>query len=152
MESAARASKANYQRICKLTGAGEQDIAVLNVVALSSLGTLKTQVLEQFRKEYTHFPGVTLVLYPLVPTHTYWKKREVAAALGAEAESPFASPDSDEDVDNLSHDFCTDTLPEAITKAVAKMSSKQRVVQLTKDHDAVRRTLVTDSSLATHYG
>ena len=32
------------------------------------------------------------------------------------------------------------------------LSSKQRVLQLTKDHDIVRRTLVSDSVLATHYG
>ena len=29
-----------------------QDIAVLNIIALNSLGTLKTQILQNFGKEY----------------------------------------------------------------------------------------------------
>ena len=156
VEHAAAACKKNYIKVCKLVGVadGSEDIAVLNIVALNSLGTLKMQVLERFRKEYSHFPGVTLVMFPLVPrdSHLTWGERGSTAAVGAD---DLLATDSDvedpEAADHLSHDFSSDTLPEAITKAVAKMSSKQRIVQLTKDQDSVKRVLVHDNVTQSHY-
>ena len=52
----------------------------------------------------------------------------------------------------LPRDLCSDTLPEAITRAVAKMTATQRFVQLAKDHDLVKKTLIHDSAAQSHVG
>ena len=154
VERASVAARKNREKVCKLVGVGEdnQDLAVLNIIALNSLGTLKTQILDKFRVEYKNFPGVTLVMFPLVPTGVYQSNGDrgsgSVAAVGADMDM---DDQQDPDKDELSHDFNTDTLPEAITKAVAKMTSKQRIVQLTKDHDVVKRTLVNDNPAESHY-
>ena len=62
---------------------GKQDIAVLNIIALNSFGTLKTQILQQFGKAYPHVPGVTLVMLPLVPSNGYSSRGDPEAAIGA---------------------------------------------------------------------
>ena len=78
------ACRKNFERLGKLVNvAGDQDIAALNIMAFNSLGTLKTHILQKFGKEYPHFPGVTLVMLPLVPSNGHSSKNDPGAAIGA---------------------------------------------------------------------
>ena len=156
-ESAAVAARGNLDRVTRLVGARPEEFAVLNIVALNTLGTLKIQVLNRVQKEYAHFPGATLVMYPVVPSDSHGVREERPAAVGATTSAAaFGATDtdsnSDPEVDPASHDFVEDTLPEAITRAVSKMSMKQRQVQLERDHATIYRTLLFDCKTNTHFG
>ena len=57
VEAACVVCRKNFERLGKLLSIdGDQDIAVLNIIALNSLGTLKTQLTQTCRKEYPPFP------------------------------------------------------------------------------------------------
>jgi hypothetical protein len=150
------AARSNLDRLAKLysTAAGKEDIAVVNIVALNALGTLKMQVLEKLKREYPHLPGVTLVMHPLIPSdcHRYHrdKQSEQVAAVGADG-GDSDDEESDLEHDPTSHDFVDGQLPDAITKAVAKMSTKQRLVQLMHDYETIQRALVFDCVSKTHF-
>ena len=151
VESAVASCRSNMERLVKVLRCQKEDMAVVNIFAFSALGTLKLQVLDKVKREIAHLPGLTLVMHPLVPSDAHQvlgqSRGQGSWAVGFSA----VDNDSDTDVDALSHDFTSDTLPEAITKVVGKMSSKQRAVRLAKDYQTIERALVFENASESHY-
>lgn len=127
MEPAVSAAKKHKTNLMKIVG---EDVAVLNIFALSALGTLEIQVLAKIQTVLGQVDGVILVMHPTLPSKVHSLRAGLPS--GQPLATQDAGSDSENDVDN--HDFgSSGTLPEALTKAVSKLSPKQRAHQLAKD-------------------
>ena len=60
-------ARANAQALARILKLAPGDIATVNIVAMNTIGTLKTQVLNKLQQELAHLEGVTLVIHPLAP-------------------------------------------------------------------------------------
>ena len=140
----------NQRRVLALTRAKQEDVAVLNIFSLHSLGTIKKMVVDKITE--TALPvlhGLTLVFYPVLPTQVHKttrcspNKRPACGGDASELAEPSPSAcgdDSDEDPEVNS--FTVDgSLPEALTEANAKMTHRQRAASLARDFFLVDKAL-----------
>jgi len=146
-------AKENMKRLSKLHRVNASELAVVNIWALSALGTYKSQIVRQIQSTLLNLPGIHVVYLPLVPTDTHAKVNKFTS-LGSSQEQSAAGSDDNESASGgeNDHDFNLDEgcLPEVLTKAAAKLPPKILARSLAKDHHEIERVLATVSEPPTH--
>ena len=147
-------AESNLKQLAKLHRTHVEEIAVVNVWALSALGTYKSQVVHQIHSILRSMPGIHLVYLPLVPSDTHARTNKFTS-LGAcqqDEQSAAGADDGSASGGENDHDFNLDEgcLPEVLTKAAAKLPPKILARSLAKDHHEIERILGTLSDPPTH--
>jgi len=147
-------AETNLKQLSKLHRIHVENMAVVNVWALSALGTYKSQVVHQVTSKLRSLPGIHLVYLPLVPSDSHARTNKFTS-LGArqqDAQSADGADDGSASGGENDHDFNLDEgcLPEVLTKAAAKLPPKVLARSLAKGHHEIERILATLSDPPTH--
>ena len=143
------AARANSQKMRQHLRVEASEVATLNVVSLNSIGPLRTQVMQKLQQELPHFDGVTLVIHPIVPRQAFSRTIDAVeqdademadetAVVGDDCASGDETGDDMSDVDEAAAVGASqDSLPESVTKCSRRLSSKQRMANLSTDRQAL---------------